>query len=172
MLQTLRDLAINLLASFIFAMLAHLYQKARNRTEPAAAEPSAPGSGDRHVSILAADSAEFASARRFRDDLGSFGILVAASVTVCVPFLLGAGLLAVADSLIDNSELITEQMRREGGDGYVQYWLGFSLICAAEICYLLFRPWRGRVFGVVLGIALALFLVYFSFPASRGASLF
>lgn len=116
-------------------------------------------------------SGQSAVSRRRDFDVLSFWWLVGLSVTVVAPFLLGGLILAIIDNVTHGtSTFITDQMRQHGQSGYVQYWLGFSVLDSIEIAILLLRPWRGRVFGVILGVILAVLLVVFGLPASRGAS--
>jgi hypothetical protein len=174
MLGALRDITLNLIASLIFAVISTAYTRRRTVPEPLESPrsdlgPSAAGA----VGVPELDLATVQSQRpELSFDTYSFLWLAGLSITVVVPFLLGAVSLAVLDTVTHGgSTLITDRMREHGGSGYVQYWLGFTILAVVEVGILLLRPWRGRAFGVALGLALAAFLLAFSIPAARGGSL-
>jgi hypothetical protein len=174
MLEALRDITLNLIASLIFAGASAVFVRRRTAAEPN--EPSTPNLGTSTTRAHELPALDLSTSRPERKGLSfdaySFLWLSGLSLTVVVPFLLGAVTLAVVDTVTHgDSVLITDQMREHGGHGYVQYWLGFTVLALIEIGVLLLRPWRGRTFGVVLGLALAVLLVVFAVPASRGESL-
>jgi hypothetical protein len=177
-LDAFRDIVINLVASLIFAWMVQQYRRVKGAAEPSAAadapanySPPQVASGTQPVEHPQRVSPPRTS--RQQADVSSFKLLTVLSITVGVPFLLGAIVLGVTDEVSNGvSPFITDQMRSRGQYGYVQYWLGFSILGSLEVLFLLLRPWRGRVFGVSLGIALAALLILFGIPASRGSSLF
>lgn len=170
----MRDIAINLIASFLFALIVNSFRESRGRATSDPVEYIPRTHDDPSIPQRRGSSGEPSSASRKQGfDAFSFLWLLGLSVTVVVPFLLGGIVLAIIDITSNGtSSFITDQMRRNGQSGYVQYWLGSSILTTIEIAILLLRPWRGRIFGVSLGIALGILLVVFGIPASRGESLF
>lgn len=174
MLGALRDITLNLIASLIFAGITTAYTRRRATPEPR--ESPRPDLGPSTAGAAGVPGLDLIPVRRQRPELSfdtySFLWLAGLSITVVVPFLLGAVTLAVLDTATHgDSTLITDQMREHGSSGYVQYWLGFTILAVVEVGILLLRPWRGRTFGVALGLALVVLVLAFSIPAARGESL-
>jgi hypothetical protein len=171
MLEALRDVILNIVAAGIVGLIGYFWKKSREPRETGYTPP-APFDYRPAPSVQRPASAT-ANSGKWGLDLASFAWFAGLSVTFVAPFLLGASALAIVDeSSGGTSPFITDQMRENGDYGYVQYWLGFSILAVIEIAVLLLRPWRGRLFGVLMGITLAVVLIIFTVPASRGESLF
>jgi ABC-type bacteriocin/lantibiotic exporter with double-glycine peptidase domain len=175
-LAALRDVGTGLVSSLLFGILTFYFNKWRKlASSPGGVESYQPTEVQRSgTSIATVSQTKDELLERRRDvDRVAFWALLLLSGTVLIPFLLGGGILAIVDSAgPGSSSFITDRMRSEADYGYVQYWLGFSVLAVIEILVLLVRPWRGRAFGVGLGIALAIFLIVFGIPASRGVRIF
>ncbi|MFK4086981.1 hypothetical protein ACI2LF_22930 [Kribbella sp. NPDC020789] len=170
MLGALQDVGTGLVSSLLFGLLTYYVNKWR-KPAPAPVDVSRPVGRSTTVTVPTAQPETWDELleRRREIDRFLFGGLVTLSVTVLVPFLIGGGILGVLDATSGGTtNFITERMRGEAEGGYVQYWLGFSVLAVGDILLLLLRPWRGRAFGVGFGIALAIFLIVFGIPASRG----
>ncbi|MFB6718918.1 hypothetical protein ACFCV3_02115 [Kribbella sp. NPDC056345] len=166
----MQDVGTGLVSSLLFGLLTYYVNKWR-KPAPVAVDVSRPVRAGTTVTLPAAQPETWDELleRRREIDRFLFGGLLFLSVTVLVPFLIGGVILGVLDATSDGTtNFITDRMRDEGEGGYVQYWLGFSVLAVIEILALLLRPWRGRAFGVGFGIALAVFLIVFGIPASRG----
>lgn len=169
MLGALQDVGIGLISSLLFGLLTYYVNRWR-RPPPVMTDVSPPVT-TRTITLPTTKPETWNELleRRREIDRVLFGGLLFLSVTVLVPFLIGGGILGVLDAASGGTtNFITARMRNQAAGGYVQYWLGFSILAVVEILLLLLRPWRGRSFGVGFAIALAAFLVVFGVPASRG----
>jgi len=171
------EVLLGVVASMIFAIMASQYKKKRRPareqpgyklSDPSPRRTPASDSGRTYTFATEAETEQELLARRREVDRTSLGILFGLCITLLPPFLLGGAILGIVDST-GSSGFITEDMRDQADNGYIQYWLGFSVITTFEIGLLLFRPWRGRTFGVAAATGLILLLIFFGIPASRGA---